>query len=70
MLNDRNPAFQTLSDKVAVREYVRKKGLEKILSRHYLVTENLENLDFESLQLPFAIKPNHASGRIIVIQLG
>jgi len=68
MLNDRNPAFQALTDKVAVREHVRKKGLENILSRHYLVTEDLDSLDFESFPRPFVVKPSHASGRIVFVQ--
>lgn len=64
MLYDRNPVFQTLSDKVQVREYVIDKGLKSILTTQYMVSSNPNTIVFEDLPQPFIIKPSHASGLV------
>jgi len=67
MLYDRNPVFQTLSDKVQVRDYVIDKGLKSILTTRYLVTSDPNTIVFEDLPQPFIIKPSHASGSVRLV---
>ncbi|MDB9281520.1 ATP-grasp fold amidoligase family protein [Halorubrum ezzemoulense] len=62
-----NSLYTTVSDKVRVREYVRKKVGEEILTDVYQVTTDPSSLEFESFPDQFVIKPNHASGEVILV---
>ena len=45
-----------LSDKYAVRDYVKECGLERILNRLYGVWDNADDIDFDNLPDEFVIK--------------
>lgn len=53
-------------DKVAVREYLRQKGLETCLLEHYGVWNRPEDVDFERLPNQFALKSNNGSGNHVI----
>ena len=57
-----------LTDKYAVREYVRQCGLEAILNKLYGVWNNADEIDFESLPNEFVIKTTHGSGDSIIVK--
>lgn len=67
ILYDRQPRFQQISDKLALRDYVKEKGLEHYLPRQYYVTDDPSTIDFEDLPNAFVIKPNHAWGLIHIV---
>ena len=54
-------------NKYAVREYVKKKGLEDILVELYAHYDRAENVDWESLPESFVIKTQHGGGGLSVI---
>lgn len=62
MLNNSYFAYSYYADKVAVREYIKSKGLGEHLLEVYGVWEKAEDIDFESLPVKFALKPNNGSG--------
>ena len=64
MLYDHKPLFQQISDKVALRDYVKEKGLERYLPLQYYVTDDPTSINIETLPNTFVLKPSHASGRI------
>lgn len=49
-------------DKVGVRDYVRSKGLDNILLKHYGVWDNPRDIDFSKLPEKFALKTNNGVG--------
>ncbi len=55
-----------LADKWRVREFIRKKGFEYILNKIYFASENPCFEDFLQLPDSFVLKPNHASGLILI----
>lgn len=55
-----------LADKYAVREYVKAKGLEQILTKLYGVWEDANDIDFSQLPKEFALKCNHSCGMNII----
>lgn len=61
-LNYRNPIIKQCVDKYAVREYVKKKGLENILNKLYAVYDNAEEFNFEVLPQKFVVKTTNSSG--------
>lgn len=61
-LNYRNPIIKQCVDKYAVREYVKKKGLENILNKLYAVYDNVEDFNFELLPQKFVVKTTNSSG--------
>ncbi|MCL4378292.1 MAG: hypothetical protein M1409_07940 [Actinobacteria bacterium] len=69
---DRNPLLPIVSDKYKVREYLKEvlgeKEAEKILIPLLYVTNNPENIPFDTLQEEYIIKPNHASGMILLAE--
>lgn len=67
MFYDRNPLFQTISDEVAVRDYVKDRDLGHLLAEQYLVTDDPGSIDFESLPNRFVLKPNHDSSMIRIV---
>jgi hypothetical protein len=75
IINDRRPLIEWTSDKLAQLEYVSRlktqnRSLEALrLPEVYWVGKNLRELEGLSTQLPqrFVIKPNHSSGRYLLI---
>lgn len=55
-----------LADKYAVRDYVKNKGLESILTQELGVYENAADIDFGSLPNQFALKANFGAGRNLI----
>ncbi|MBN2396316.1 MAG: hypothetical protein JXC36_07630 [Candidatus Atribacteria bacterium] len=71
---DRNPLLPVVADKYAVRSYIQKmlgeaKAKEVLIPLLY-VTDQPETIPFESLPPDFIIKPNHASGKHIIVEHG
>jgi len=66
---DRNPLLSVISDKFAVRQYIKdvlgEQEAEKILIPLYYVTNKPQTIPFNDLPEEYAIKPNHASRRAI-----
>lgn len=54
--------YADLADKVKVHEYVKSKGLEHILLKHYAVWSNVEDINISTLPNKFILKPNNGSG--------
>jgi len=73
-INDRNPLLPVTSDKYKVRSYIKKVlGEEKakeILIPLLYVTNKPETIPFERLPSAFIVKPNHTSGRNIIVENG
>ena len=71
-IHDRNPLLPLTADKYLVREYVKKtlgeETAQEILIPLLFVTDNPKTIPFEKLSLPFIIKPNHASGKYIIVR--
>lgn len=67
-LHYRNPLVTQCSDKLAVRAYVKKKGLGHLLNDLYAVYESPRDIDFDSLPYSFALKLNNGSGTNIFIE--
>ena len=69
---DRNPLLPMTTDKYAVRSYIKKVlGEEKakeILIPLLYVTDQPETIPFERLPSAFIVKPNHTSGRNIIVE--
>lgn len=55
-----------LADKLEVRDYVIKRGLESSLTNLYGSWDNAEDIDFDSLPNQFALKCNHSCGMNII----
>lgn len=55
-----------LADKHAVRDYVKEKGMEDILTPELGVYERGSDIDFDSLPNRFALKANFGAGRNII----
>ncbi|MBN2395652.1 MAG: glycosyl transferase, partial [Candidatus Atribacteria bacterium] len=71
---DRNPLLPITADKYEVRSYLKEvlgeQKAKEILIPMWYVTDQPETIPFESLPPDFIIKPNHASGKSIVIEHG
>ena len=65
MCRDKNPLKVRCSDKYLVRQYVKEKGLERILITPFFVYKNTREIDFEEFKEPMIIKNNHLSGNAI-----
>lgn len=62
-LNDRNPLYTIMVDKVKAKEYVASKIGEQYIIPTLGVWENAEDIDFNSLPDRFVLKCNHNSGK-------
>lgn len=60
--------WSRLSDKYAVREYVKQCGQEAILNKLYGVWNNADEISFENLPQEFVIKTTHGSGDSIIVK--
>ncbi|SIQ22119.1 TupA-like ATPgrasp [Peribacillus simplex] len=65
-INNRDPLLTICSDKYKVREYIKKCGLEQILTNIYGVYNNADEIKFEELPDKVFIKCNHGSGTNII----
>ena len=54
-----NELVSKCSDKYAVREYVKEKGLGNLLNDLYYVYDKVEDIDFDKLPNQFALKCTH-----------
>ena len=60
-LNGRKPLMAQCADKVAVRDYITKKGYGDCLNEIYGVYDRVEDIDLDSLPNQFVIKAAHGS---------
>ena len=71
---DRNPLLPVTADKYQVRSYIKgtlgEEQAKELLIPLLYVTDKPETIPFEKLPTAFIIKPNHASGRYIIIEDG
>lgn len=56
-------AWSILADKVQVREYIKRCGLENILTKLYAVWDNAADIQFASLPNAFMLKSNNGDGK-------
>ena len=63
----RNPLMHQCVNKFAVREYVKRKGLEKTLVKLYGHYDNVTDVNWDSLPNEFVIKTQHGGGGLSVI---
>lgn len=61
-----NNFFSILSDKYKVRNYVKSKVGEEILTDLYYITDDPETIPFSELPNEYVIKPTHLSGPVII----
>ena len=59
--------YELCSDKLNVREYVKSKGLESILTEVYAVYNSVSDIKFEDLPSKFVIKCTHGSGGVCIV---
>ncbi|MBO5621024.1 MAG: glycosyl transferase [Butyrivibrio sp.] len=64
---DRNPLYQTLTDKLAVKEYVKKIIGEKYIVPTIGIWDTFEDIDFTKLPNQFVLKCTHDSGSAVVV---
>lgn len=72
-LNYYNPLYTLCADKIAVKKYVTEKlesaGYQSgnsLFPKTYAIYENAEDIKIAELPVKFVLKPNHASGRVII----
>jgi len=69
---DRNPLLPITADKYEARSYIKEvlgeKTANEILIPLFYVTDKPDTIPFQNIPPPFIIKPNHASGRYIIIE--
>lgn len=58
--------YADLADKVKVYDYIKSKGLEDILLKHYGTWPDANSIDFDKLPQKFILKPNNGSGGHII----
>lgn len=66
MLTEDFLKYADLADKVKAPEYVKSKGLEHILLKHYGVWANAYDIDINQLPDKFILKPNNGSGGHVI----
>ena len=54
--------YADYADKIKVRQYVKDKGLEGILLKHYGVWDDVNKIDFKKLPDKFVLKTNNGGG--------
>jgi hypothetical protein len=59
---DRDPVWARLQDKYAVRDYVRAKIGDHVLTRLHWMTTTPSDIPFDDLPVRFIVKPTHGSG--------
>ncbi|WP_339319205.1 ATP-grasp fold amidoligase family protein [Paenibacillus sp. FSL R10-2734] len=61
-LNYRTPLMTQCADKYSVRDYIRSKGLNSILTEMYAVYDRVHEINIESLPEKFVMKTTNGSG--------
>jgi hypothetical protein len=61
------PMAATLSDKVAVRQYVSRAVGDSYLNEVLLVADSAKDIDFDALPNAFALRPSHGSGLNVIV---
>ena len=73
-INDRNPLLPVTADKYQVRSYLQEvlgeEKAEEICIPLLYVTDKPETIPFDKFPSSFIVKPNHASGRNIIVENG
>lgn len=67
LYNTNTDLWTRCADKYRVREYVKEKGCESILTELYGHWDNVEDVDFNSLPNSFVLKANNGCHSVIVI---
>ena len=67
MLFDRRPYLVETADKARVREYVRAKVGEHVLTKAYAITEDPGTIDWSTVPRNYVCKATHGSGGVIVV---
>lgn len=67
-INYRTPLMTKCVDKVAVRDFVKERGLSKILTKKYAVYNKYEDIDFDLLPDSFVAKYNNGAQRNLIIK--
>ena len=62
-----NPLYEKCSDKIYVRDYVKVKGLENILTKLYGVYDSLDEVNLKNIPQKCVIKTTHSSGGVYVV---
>lgn len=65
-LHDRNPLYNTLVDKYAVKEWVAERVGSEYVTRTYAVWDRAEDIDVSNLPERFVLKTNHDCGGVVV----
>lgn len=65
-LHDRNPLYNTLVDKLAVKEWVADKIGGEYVTNTYGSWDNVDDISIEELPSQFVLKTNHDSGGVAV----
>jgi hypothetical protein len=68
MIYDRRPLLVTFADKLQVREYVRRKVGDDILTNLLFTTDRPEEIKFNQLPEKFVLKANHGSGYVRIVK--
>lgn len=63
-----NPLYEKCSDKIEVREYVKSKGLENILTREYGYYNSLDEIKLDKIPKRCVIKTTHSSGGVYIVK--
>lgn len=66
MLNEFGDKERECTDKYQVREYVKSKGLDEILTKLYGKFDSTDEIDFSKLPDQYVLKTNHGSGCTII----
>lgn len=67
ILNSETSEWSRLADKVAVRDYVKEKGLEHMLVPMLGAWDNARKIDFDNLPNKFVLKCNHDSASVKIL---
>lgn len=65
-LNDRNPLYTTLVDKVAVKQWVSERIGDEYVTKTYQEWSNASDILIDSLPKRFVLKTNHDSGGVVI----
>ena len=66
IINEYGKREAELSDKIEVRNYIRKVGHDEILTKVYGVYKNFDEIDFDKLPDKFVLKTNHGSNATVI----
>lgn len=65
-LHDKNPIYPVFCDKIAVRDFVKARAGESLLTELYGVWDSADQIDFSALPDRFVLKCTHDSGSAIL----